>query len=106
MKYATYNGSQWSVNTLTAANPGLADRRDPICSLKIGSGNVPYISYFSKIDRHLAIAHPVSASWVSEIVDPNGDNGEQNSLAMYNGVPYIAYYHASNKDLMFIVGRP
>jgi len=36
------------------------------------------------------------------MVDVNGDNGEQNSLGMYNGVPYIAYYHSSNKDLLFI----
>jgi hypothetical protein len=105
VKYATYNGSQWSVKTLTAADPGRADMRDSICSIEIGSGNVPYVSYFSKIDRHLAIAHPVIGSWVSEIVDASGDNGEQNSLGMYNGVPYIAYYHSSNKDLQFMMWK-
>ncbi len=103
VKYATFNGSTWSVKTLTAPDPGRADSRDSICSLKIGTDNVPYVSYFSKIDRHLAIAHPVGGNWVSRIVDGNGDNGEQNSLGIYNGAPYIAYYHASNKDLIFIV---
>ena len=88
------------------ANPGRADNRFPICSIKVGNSNVPYVSYFNKINRHLAIAHPVSGTWVSGMVDASGDNGEHNSLGMYNGVPYIAYYHASNKDLMFIVGRP
>jgi hypothetical protein len=102
VKYATFDGNQWSLKTLTAPDPGRADRRDSICSIKIDSGNVPYVSYFSKINRHLAIAHPVSGNWVSAMVDVNGDNGEQNSLGMYNGVPYIAYYHYSNKDLMFI----
>ena len=106
VKYATFNGSQWSVQTLTPANPGRADDRFPICSIKIGSGNVPYVSYFNKINRHLAIAHPVGGSWASEIVDASGDNGEQNSLGMYNGVPYIAYYHASNKDLQFMMWKP
>jgi hypothetical protein len=106
VKYATFDGSAWSVQTLTAANPGHADDRDSICSLKIGSGNVPYVSYFSKANRHLAIMHPVGASWVSEMVDTSGDNGEHNSLGMFNGVPYIAYYHASNKDLQFIMWKP
>jgi hypothetical protein len=106
VKYATFTGSQWSLKTLTPANPGRADMRDSICSIGIGSGNVPYISYFNKIDRHLVIMHPVGGNWDSEIVDANGDNGEQNSLAIFNGVPYIAYYHASNKDLMFMMWRP
>ncbi len=106
VKYATYNGSTWSLKTLTAANPGHSDPRDSICSIKVGSGNVPYISYFSKIDRRLAITHPVGASWVSEIVDANGDTGEHNSLGMFNGVPYIAYYNSSNKDLLFMMWKP
>ncbi len=106
VKFATFNGSQWSVESLTEAVPGNADMRDSICSIKIGSGNVPYISYFSKINRHLAILHPFGGSWISDIVDANGDNGEQNSLAIYNGVPYIAYYHHSNRDLQFIMWKP
>jgi len=106
VKFAKFDGSQWSVETLTEAVPGNADMRDSICSIKVGSDNVPYISYFSKINRHLAIVHPVSGSWISEIVDASGDNGEQNSLGMYNGVPYIAYYHRSNKDLQFIMWKP
>ena len=106
VNYATFNGSAWSLKTLTAADPGRADMRDSICSIKTGSANVPYISYFSKLDRHLAIAHLAGASWVTEIVDASGDNGEQNSLAMFNGIPFIAYYHGSNKDLMFMTWKP
>ena len=105
VKYATFDGTSWSVRTLTAANPGHKDMRDSICSIKTGSDNVPYISYFSKIDRHLAMAHPIGGSWVTEFVDTSGDNGEHNSLGIYNGAPYIAYYHSSNKDLMFIVAN-
>ncbi len=106
VKYATYNGSQWNVQTLTPADPGHTDDRNSICSIKVGNGNLPYISYFSKIDRHLAMAHPVSGTWTLETVDANGDTGEQNSLGMYNGTPYIAYYHSSNKDLQFMMWKP
>jgi hypothetical protein len=106
VKYATFNGSAWTVSSLTPADPGNSDDRASVCSIKVGSGNVPYISYFRKIDRHLAMLHPVSGSWVSEMVDANGDTGEHNSLAMYNGVPYIAYYHTSNKDLQFMMWKP
>ena len=106
VKYATFNGSQWATQTLTPAYPGHADDRIPTCSIKIGTANVPYLSYFNKIDRHLKIAHPVGGNWVSEIVDASGDNGEHNSLGMYNGVPYLAYYHSSNKDLQFIMWKP
>jgi hypothetical protein len=106
VKYATFDGHAWSVKTLTPADPGRADNRDSICSIKVGNNNTPYISYFSKIDQHLAIAHPSNGSWTSEIVDASGDNGEQNSLGVYNGVPYIAYYHASNKDLQFVMWKP
>jgi hypothetical protein len=106
LKYATFTGSQWNVKTLSAAVPGRADMRDTICSIKIGKSNTPYISYFSKANRRLMIAHPVNGKWVSETVDANGDNGAHNSLAMHNGVPYIAYYNSSNKDLQFINWRP
>ena len=106
VKVAAFNGSQWSVKTLTAAAPGREDIRDPICSIQIGGADVPYISYFSKIERHLALTHPVGGSWISEVVDANGDNGEHNSLGMINGTPVIAYYHASNKDLLFMIWKP
>ena len=106
LKYATFNGNQWILQTLTPAVPGRADDRFPICSLKVGSGNVPYISYFDKMTRHLGLAHWNGAGWTLETVDANGDNGEQNSLGMVNGVPYIAYYHTGNKDLQFMMWKP
>ena len=106
VKYATFNGTQWTKQSLTPADPGRSDDRFSICSIKVGTGNVPYISYFSKIDRHLGMAHMLNGSWVFEIVDVNGDNGEQNSLGIYNGVPYIAYYHTGNKDLQFLTLKP
>ena len=74
VKYATFNGSEWGVQTLTPANPGHADGRFPICSIKIGNGNAPYISYFDKINRHLALAHLAGVSWILETVDGNGDS--------------------------------
>ena len=56
-------------------------------------------------DRRLKMAHR-AGGWTLETVDANGDAGEQNSLGMYNGVPYIAYYHTSNKDLQFMMWKP
>jgi hypothetical protein len=52
------------------------------------------------------LTHKVGAAWVSETLDPNGDTGQHNSMSMFNGIPFIGYYHGSNKDLMFLEWKP
>ncbi len=106
LKYAYYNGAGWEVATLTPNTRSLPDNRQPACSIKIGPGNVPYISYFERASQHLMITHKSGTGWVSEIVDANGDNGEHNALVMVNGIPYIGYYGRSVKDLLFVRWRP
>ena len=106
LRYAYYNGSAWVHETLTPSSTGLPDSRQPICSIKIGANNTPYISYFDRISRHLTLTHKVGAAWVTETLDPNGDTGQHNSMAMFNGIPFIGYYHGSNKDLMFLEWKP
>jgi hypothetical protein len=106
LMYDYYDGSNWIHETLTPSSKGLADSRQPVCSIEIGPGNVPYITYFDRISRHLTLKHKVGASWVTETLDSSGDNGEHNSLAMFTGIPFVGYYHGSNKDLMFVEWKP
>jgi len=106
LKYAYYDGSSWTVETLTANTSGLPDSRQPACSIKLLNGSTPYISYFERASQHLMLARKTGGVWLTEVVDTNGDIGEHNSLALYNGTPYIAYYGRSLKDLLFMMWKP
>jgi hypothetical protein len=106
LKYAYYDGSTWSTTTLTPNTRDLPDSRQPVCSIKIGIGDVPTISYFDRLSRHLMLTRRVGSTWVTETLDAVGDNGEHNSMGLFNGVPYIGYYGSSTKDLMFVMWKP
>lgn len=80
----------------------LWDDQDIYSSIKVDSAN-PWISYYDKFNRHLALTHWNGSQWVKETIDPNGETGRQSALYLDgSGVPHMAYARTSNADLMYV----
>ncbi len=102
LHYAHDTGSGWEILTVSSSGP--VQPGDPMdtCSIRMGPGNTPYISYYDYISRSLKLAHRSGSGWVTESIDANGDAGAFSALAFFNAVPRIAYFHNGNLDLQYI----
>ncbi len=98
LKYASWNGTAWNIETVHAT--GKIGKQS---SLAINSRDQPFISYYDTSNKELRFAtrNPGEQQWVSHTVDNNGV-GEYSSLALDpSGHPNIAYYDAKNHALKF-----
>ena len=99
LKYATYNGSSWSVTTVDSTG---STGFDP--SIAIDSSDQPRISYqYMTTDgsvANLKYASYNGATWSTQIVDSNGRVGSYTSLAFdSNDYPHISYHASENFTL-------
>ncbi|MFB3888040.1 MAG: 6-bladed beta-propeller [Candidatus Bathyarchaeia archaeon] len=85
LKYAAWNGSAWTIQTLESGTPGWQ-------SLKLDSSGNPHISYCNPGVMDLKYAWMVDNGWHYTTVDSEGNLGAGTSLALRNGNPRIAYY--------------
>jgi hypothetical protein len=102
LRYAHDTGAGWEILPVTTAGPVHPGDDMDTCSIRMGPGNTPYISYYDYISRHLRLAHRSGSTWVTETIDANGDSGTYNSLAFFNAIPRIAYFHNGTYDLLYI----
>jgi hypothetical protein len=95
IKYAYFNGSSWSLETVDTENYGGA-----YLSLALDSDGNPNFSYNSNGD--LKHAYKSEASWIIETVDPEGYVGIYTSIAVDSANhPHISYTDMTNKDLKY-----
>jgi hypothetical protein len=102
LRYAHDTGAGWEI--LPVTTPGPVQPGDPMdsCSIQMGPGNTPYISFYDYASRHLKLAHRSGSAWVTEMIDADGDSGEYNVLAFYRAIPHMAYFHSGNLDVQYI----
>jgi hypothetical protein len=99
LRYASWNGTAWTLDTIDATNDVGA-----YSSLAIGGSDEPQISYYDASYRELRYAtyDGMSSQWVIRTVDTDGDVGSHTSIALDpSGHPDIAYYDATNHALKF-----
>ncbi|MDP3564814.1 MAG: hypothetical protein Q8R70_10030 [Methanoregula sp.] len=99
LRYASWNGARWKLETLDATGDVGA-----YSSLAIDSHNQPYISYYDATDHVLRFAtrNPATQRWILWIIDDRGDVGTWTSLALDPlGHPSVVYYDATNHALKY-----
>ena len=102
LKYAHDTGSGWDVQTLTDSGSNYLGEPMDTCSIQLAPGNIPYISFYDHITKHLKLVHRSGTGWVTESVDSNGDSGSFSALKFFNSIPLIAYFQEGNLDLKYI----
>jgi len=95
--YAMYDGDNWTLSKL--------DNSGGVCSAIVSDDNnkqhVFYIDLVLAKERLSYITNS-GAKWVTEIVDQQGDVGEQSSIAVdAEGFVHIAYYDDTNGTLNY-----
>ena len=100
LKYAYYNGTSWSVETLQS----IMDQNNPTLhtSLDIDSSGNPHISYYDHKNDTLRYTYHNGTAWVDQTLtlDDSNDNGRFNSIALDSSDhPRIAYRNETSDDL-------
>ncbi|MFL2975241.1 MAG: putative Ig domain-containing protein [Candidatus Thalassarchaeaceae archaeon] len=100
LKYAHYNGTSWTVETLQS----IMDQNSPTLhtSLDLDSSGNPHISYYDHKNDTLRYTYYDGADWVDQnlTVDDSNDNGRYNSIALDSSdYPRIAYRNETSDDL-------
>jgi hypothetical protein len=100
LKYAHYNGSSWSVQTLQS----IIGKNNPLryTSLDIDSDDRPHISYYDAMNSTLRYTYYDGSAWVDQNLteDDSNDNGRYNSIALDSSDhPRIAYRNETSDDL-------
>ncbi len=98
LKYAKWNGSQWSIETVDSNSD-----RDIECSLALDSTNNPSISY--RFNDGLRYAKHASLSWNIQTVDATGDPnyavGVSPSMAIdSDGTPHVSYIDSYRSNVL------
>jgi hypothetical protein len=71
-------------------------------SIKLGSSNKAYISYYDVTNGDLKYATNASGSWVATAVDSTGDVGKYTSIALdSSNKAYISYFDVTNGVLKY-----
>ena len=104
LKYAWWDGSGWSTQTVDPAGAGW------FTSIDLDSQGKPHISYYGYYS--LQYASWDGSKWKIEIVDPGrfGSADSMISIGWYSSLvidsndnPHISYYHKTNGDLKYAV---
>ena len=103
LKYAYYNGTSWSVETLQS----IMDQNNPTLhsSLDIDSSGNPHISYYDHKNDTLRYTYHNGTAWVDQTLtlDDSNDNGRFNSIALDSSDhPRIAYRNETSDDLELV----
>jgi hypothetical protein len=102
LKMARTYGSFWQITPLVSSPPsGLYSSIDVL-------GESPRIAYYEQLNRNLMYAQYVGGSlWTGGRLDGYGDVGRYVSMEVDNtGVPHMAYYDNSRKDLLYASWNP
>ncbi len=104
LKYAHYDGSSWTVETLQS----IMDQNSPTMhtSLDLDSSDNPHISYYDHKNDTLRYTYYDGSDWVDQnlTVDDSNDNGRYNSIALDGSdYPRIAYRNETSDDLELVV---
>jgi hypothetical protein len=71
-------------------------------SLALDSENYPHVSYYDYTNNDLKYAHHNGNNWQIEVVDGNGDVGQDPSLALdTSDNPHISYFDVTNTALKY-----
>src|SRR5581483_2849318 len=108
LKYASKDGGNWAVETVTA--PGSVESFRWYPSLAVDSKGSPHIAYYEMTEwmrqGDLKYASKTGASWNVEPVDSGGNVGEDLSLALNaEGEPRIAYHDHTKGCLKYAEKR-
>ena len=96
IKYARRINSAWSITTIPDSNGGT------FCSLKLGSNNNPFVSFWVSGPNDLKYAAFDGSVWNTVTVDSVGDMGWYSSLALdSNNNPHISYLDNTQYDLKY-----
>ncbi|MFH1379065.1 MAG: T9SS type A sorting domain-containing protein [bacterium] len=97
LKYAYYNGSSWSTQTVdSTGNTGL------YTSIAVGSDGAVHISYKDETNGNLKYAKKTGSNWSITTIDSTGNVGAYTSLAVgSDNKVHISYYNSTNGDLKY-----
>jgi len=103
LKYAHYNGTSWTVETLQS----IMNQNSPILhtSLDLDSSGNPHISYYDHKNDTLRYTYHNGTDWVDQslTVDDSNDNGKYNSIALDSSDhARIAYRNETSDDLELV----
>jgi len=98
LKYATWNGIQWSCLTLDTAVDG-----SKFTSIAVDGSNYPHISYFNeKYDQLRYAFYDGKNWWVEEVTPRVSKTGPYTSIAVEtDGTPHISFYDFQDGVLMY-----
>ena len=82
---ASWEGSVWDKRQVSSTIASFM-----YTTIKIGSDNIPWISYFNGSDK-LYLASWEGSTWDNQVIQGGSQVGEFPSLALYNNKPRISY---------------
>ncbi|MEW6680047.1 MAG: fibronectin type III domain-containing protein, partial [bacterium] len=96
LKYAINPEGTWTLRTIDSIGDV-----GKFCSIAIDGSNTVWISYYDATNKDLKVAYGSGTSWATETIDSTDDVGMYSSIAIYNNIPQISYYDATQGNLKY-----